>query len=120
MGPQVKTVEEGTVYLLHFSRRYKHAGHYLGWTRDLDRRVRRHLDRHGSRLVQVVVEAGIGVEVARTWPGGRGRERQLKKQGGRSRMCPICRRAGPLSKHQFFNSETFGPCSNFERKRRAG
>jgi len=83
--------QEGTVYLLHFDRRFKHAGHYLGWTRDLDRRVRRHLARHGSRLVRAVLLAGITLRVARTWVGGRERERQLKKQGGRARLCPICK-----------------------------
>jgi hypothetical protein len=29
--------------------------------------------------------------LARTWPGGRKRERQLKTQGGASRQCPICK-----------------------------
>jgi len=87
-------MDEGTVYLLHFDRRYRHAGHYLGWTSNLSRRVRRHLAGHGSRLVQMVVGAGINIRVARTWAGGRARECQLKKQGGRSRLCPICKSEG--------------------------
>jgi predicted GIY-YIG superfamily endonuclease len=80
----------GTVYLLHFDQRFKHAGHYLGWTRDLPRRIERHFKGHGSRLVQVVVDAGIGISVVRTWSGGRDLERRLKKRGGRSRLCPFC------------------------------
>jgi ribosomal protein L34E len=28
--------------------------------------------------------------LARTWPGGRARERQIKRQGGASRCCPMC------------------------------
>jgi hypothetical protein len=33
---------------------------------------------------------GIGWQLARTWTGDRNRERQLKNQGGKSRMCPLC------------------------------
>jgi hypothetical protein len=39
----------------------------------------------------VIKEAGIGFTLARTWPGTRARERQLKAQGGASRRCPICK-----------------------------
>lgn len=38
----------------------------------------------------VVKAAGISFEVARTWEGGRARERQIKRQGGASRCCPMC------------------------------
>jgi hypothetical protein len=34
--------------------------------------------------------AGIGWKLARTWPGGRARERQIKNQGGHARQCPEC------------------------------
>lgn len=30
------------VYLLHFEPRYKHAGHYLGYAEDIERRVDEH------------------------------------------------------------------------------
>jgi len=44
--------------------------------------------------MQVVKDAGISWRLARTWKdGGLARESQLKKQGGRSRMCPQCRAA---------------------------
>jgi predicted GIY-YIG superfamily endonuclease len=81
----------GTIYLLHFDRRYQHAQHYTGWTVDLDARLKLHQAGSGARLLQVVTQAGIGWTLARTWPGSRGRERQLKRQGGASRRCPICR-----------------------------
>jgi anti-sigma regulatory factor (Ser/Thr protein kinase)/predicted GIY-YIG superfamily endonuclease len=81
----------GTVYLLHLNQPYKHARHYLGWAADLDARLAQHAAGSGARLLQVVRQAGIGWELARTWPGDRYRERQLKKQGGRSRMCPVCK-----------------------------
>jgi predicted GIY-YIG superfamily endonuclease len=81
----------GTVYLLHFDQRYEHAGHYTGWAEDLDHRLAEHLAGRGARLVEVITQAGIGLRLARTWPGvTRARERQLKRQGGASRYCPIC------------------------------
>jgi predicted GIY-YIG superfamily endonuclease len=82
----------GTVYLLHFDRPYEHASHYTGWTRDLDGRLDQHATGRGARLLAVVQAAGIGWTLARIWPGStRHRERALKRQGGASRRCPICR-----------------------------
>jgi predicted GIY-YIG superfamily endonuclease len=80
----------GTVYLLHFDRPYKHARHYIGWTDDLDARLAAHQTGQGARLLAVVHAAGIGWTLARTWDGGRIRERQIKRQGGASRCCPLC------------------------------
>jgi predicted GIY-YIG superfamily endonuclease len=90
----------GTVYLLHFDRPYQHARHYLGWALDLNTRLADHNAGRGARLLQVVHTAGIGWTLARTWTGAtRNRERQLKRQGGASRCCPLCgvkpRRAVP-------------------------
>jgi predicted GIY-YIG superfamily endonuclease len=80
----------GTVYLLHFDRPYRHAKHYTGWAVDLAARLARHERGDGARLLAVVHAAGIGWQLARTWPGGRTRERQIKRQGGASRYCPLC------------------------------
>jgi predicted GIY-YIG superfamily endonuclease len=94
--PHIEIPPEGTqvCYLLHFDRRYKHAGHYIGTTRDLARRLRQHARGEycgkAARLMQVIAAEGIGFELARTWPGGRRREIQLKRKGGASRMCPLC------------------------------
>lgn len=81
----------GTVYLLHFEPAYKHARHYLGFTPgDVEDRVRDHVCGRGARLVEVAVNAGCSIQLARTWTGGRTTERQLKRIGGASRICPIC------------------------------
>lgn len=81
----------GTVYLLHFDQPYKHARHYIGWTRDLDSRLADHRAGSGARLLAVLKAQGIGFQLARTWTGvSRARERQLKVQGGASRCCPMC------------------------------
>jgi len=80
----------GTVYLLHFDRPYRHAGHYTGWTTDLSQRLAEHAAGHGARPLAVISNAGIGWHLARTWPGTRHTERALKRQGGASRRCPLC------------------------------
>jgi predicted GIY-YIG superfamily endonuclease len=80
----------GIVYLLHFDRPYRHAGHYTGWTTNLHDRLNEHAAGHGARLLAVITHAGIGWQLARTWPGTRATERVLKRQGGASRRCPLC------------------------------
>ena len=80
----------GTVYLLHFSQPYKHARHYTGWASDLKARLAEHEQGQGARLLQVIKAAGISWTLARTWPGDRKRERDLKNMGGASRRCPQC------------------------------
>jgi hypothetical protein len=81
------------VYLLHFDQRYEHAGHYTGFAEGsgLLNRLGEHATGRGARLVEVITQAGISFRLARVWPGvTRARERQLKRQGGASRRCPIC------------------------------
>lgn len=80
----------GTVYLLHFDKPYKHARHYIGWADDLGKRLKAHGTKEGARLLQVLRAEGIGWQLARTWPGDRYRERQIKNMGGASRACPLC------------------------------
>ena len=91
---------QSVVYLLHFDRLYMPypgaplrdcAGHYCGWTTDLKTRLARHAAGDGARLLAVVHRAGISWQLARIWPGPRERERQLKRQGGASRRCPLCK-----------------------------
>jgi predicted GIY-YIG superfamily endonuclease len=90
-----QAVSAGTVYLLHFERPYKHAAHYIGWTAgELEERLRAHQSGTGARLLEVVTNAGITFELARTWEGSRRVERVKKRQGGAGRCCPICRAAG--------------------------
>lgn len=82
-----------SVYLLHFDRPYKHARHYVGWAEQVQRRFRHHLTGNGARLVQVVVEAGISVRLARVWWGKSRRwERRMKNRawGPLEGVCPIC------------------------------
>lgn len=91
---------QGTIYLIHFSRPYKHARHYLGYTTNLEERLECHRsgDGHSARLMQVITEAGIPWELVRTWQGSRKDERRLKRQKNSPRLCPICRRERGIMK----------------------
>lgn len=81
----------GIIYLLHFDEPFSHARHYLGWTGGpLEVRLDTHLAGNGARLLAAVHSAGIGWRLARTWAGARSRERQIKRQGGLGRSCPLC------------------------------
>lgn len=83
----------GVTYLLHFERPISHAQHYLGWTNDLDARMKQH--RNGSRercvLTFVARERGIGLILARVWEGVTiDHEKRMKRRRNARRMCPIC------------------------------
>ena len=57
---------------------------------NVKRRLAEHAAGRGARLLAVVRDAGIGWQLARMWPGSRARERQIKRQGGHARQCPLC------------------------------
>lgn len=83
----------GICYLLHFDRPYKHAQHYLGWTNDLQKRLREH--RSGNRtkcvLTSVVTFEGIGWRVARLWHNvPLSFEKELKRGKNNRKLCPHC------------------------------
>lgn len=78
-------------YLIHLERPLKHARHYVGWTKDIDRRLAHHAAGTGARFLQVVNEAGIAWSVVRVWEGqGRGFERKLKDTKSVRDYCPAC------------------------------
>jgi len=82
----------GTVYLLHFSRPYKHCRHYIGFTeRPVDARFAQHLNGHGSALTAAAEARGITFEIARTWDNvDQSLEFILKSRGESRKLCPIC------------------------------
>ena len=86
-------------YLIHFERPYlaktgkqQHkVQHYLGWTINLEKRVKLHATGQGARLLAVVNTEGIGWSVVRLWENGSyALERKLKARHGYSTYCPIC------------------------------
>ena len=79
-------------YLLHFNGRVHGAQHYMGWSVDVERRVRLHLSGRGARLVRQALRAGLGIELVRVWPGlDRRDERRLKRVRAPIGYCPRCR-----------------------------
>lgn len=86
--------ESGFVYVVHFERPYKHARHYLGWTRELKQRFYRHTSlapiRRGSALMRAVVAAGIAFKVVRVWPDRTRYDERRKHGNGHSQRCPVC------------------------------
>lgn len=86
---------KGSTYLIHFDSRYRHAGHYIGWTKEKfpRKRLDAHRDGTGARLLRVLKDHGIGWKLARVWMGTtRDDERALKKfKNAAARLCPYCR-----------------------------
>jgi hypothetical protein len=87
-----------SLYLLHIEPRYKHAGHYLGFTPELrvERRAREHMDgveHKASPLVLAALRAGCTVVISRRWEGTQydRRAERAKKSRGHARLCPLCR-----------------------------
>lgn len=86
----------GQIYLLHFSKPYKHAKHYLGYVdgdsyKCIVDRLEKHRNGTGAKLTKVVSEAGIDLELVRFWCNvDRNFERSLKNRKNTPRLCPIC------------------------------
>jgi predicted GIY-YIG superfamily endonuclease len=79
------------VYLLHFSAPYRHARHYLGFSRKVASRVECHQKGHGVPLTRAARKAGITFELARVWPKRDWRyERHLRRRKNNRHLCPIC------------------------------
>jgi hypothetical protein len=100
LDPALAEFEEGTVYLLHLLRPYvaqsgkgvQSFQHYTGHAEPyrLIERLNQHGTASGARCLYVARQAGIDWLLARTWPGGYPRERQIKNQGSARRYCPMC------------------------------
>ncbi len=79
------------VYLIHFTEKFHHARHYVGYTDDLARRITEH-QRERLHLFGAINKAGIPWLVARVWQDGdRALERKLKNWKGSAQFCPVCR-----------------------------
>lgn len=86
----------GKVYLLHLSSPLKHARHYIGWAKKLERRLLHHQNGTGARMLAACVTAGITFERVRVWEGKtRNFERQLKNHHKSQNLCPICNPTAP-------------------------
>lgn len=86
----------GTIYLLHFSGRTNQGHqHYLGWSRDVERRIARHRAGAGANETRKAVAEGLKLTVGQTWKGTPALETRVKewsRQGrkGFAGICPLC------------------------------
>lgn len=85
-------------YLLHFSRPFGRARHYLGMTTNLKRRMRLHRKGQGAAILRAARAAGITWRRVRLWeiPEGytpREYEIALKRRHDSPSLCPRCRKA---------------------------
>lgn len=81
------------VYLIHFEVPFKHAQHYIGYSKDqnYEARIEHHRKGTGSALMKAILKAGIQWKVVRTWPNEDGNfERKLKNRKNAKCLCPIC------------------------------
>jgi len=84
----------GSVYLVHFARRYHGAQHYLGFSTDVPARVKAHRAGRGAPLLAAVTKRGIAWRVVRTWRRKDGFfEQALKHKHALKDLCPAC--SGP-------------------------
>jgi predicted GIY-YIG superfamily endonuclease len=74
------------VYLLHLDCPWRPHSHYVGWSKDIAKRVAQHRMGASSLYTQ-----GIGLHLARILPGA-GMEVELRmKAAGGGASCPMCR-----------------------------
>lgn len=86
------------LYLLHFDQSLgtdRHqAQHYLGFVEGDEASAQARLEEHragwGARITAACNQRGIHYDIARTMPGDRNRERQLKNGKKLRAYCPIC------------------------------
>ena len=84
----------GSVYLVHFARRFNSAQHYMGFSTNIPERVKAHRAGRGSPLVAAVTKRGIPWRVVRTWKRKDGFfEQRLKRSYALKELCPVC--SGP-------------------------
>lgn len=81
------------VYLIHFSKPFHHAKHYMGFCRPgrLEERFIQHRKGDGANIIAHVVKAKIELILVRIWTkGDRSYERRLKRRKNSPKLCPIC------------------------------
>jgi len=92
------------VYLIHFETPYHHARHYIGYSPNIEERIKKHRAGNGARLMEVVNEAKIAWRVAFIWPNAdRAFERKLKDRHGAGKLCPICKGKPQMSLWELFD-----------------
>ena len=83
--------KNSNVYLLHFEKPLHHAKHYVGCTKDVEKRLERHRKAPTPKIMQALKKKGIDFRLARVWKGkGKHFERRIKNRKEAPALCPIC------------------------------
>ncbi len=82
----------GRIFRVHMARALHGARHYLGFSTDVPRRVKRHKAGRGAPLLGEATRRGIPWRVVRTWRKKDGYfEQELKRGHALARLCPMCK-----------------------------
>jgi predicted GIY-YIG superfamily endonuclease len=91
VAARARRARRPVVYLVHFTQPYRHARHYVGYTKDLPSRLEEHRTGSGARLLAAVAAAGIPFEVVWIWHhSSRSFERRVHQYKNTPKLCPIC------------------------------
>jgi hypothetical protein len=96
-----RSADTCTVYLIHFTKPFRHAQHYIGVTKrnDVIERLLEHRTGRGARICKHAVANGAELRIARVWRGvPRYYEIKLKNRGGAKKWCPVCKVKGKVWK----------------------
>lgn len=88
--PHYSTDFLGEVYIIHLDRKFGHAAHYVGWAKDVRKRLFHHRKGTGARFLLRVLEAGIGFSLVVRFAGTKQDERRLKNTNNTKHYCPTC------------------------------
>jgi len=90
-SPAESRLPEGFIYLLHWRHRTGRVEHYIGWTRDLEARMRAHASGSGGcPTTRGYRRAGMRGRLVRLWRGTMSDERTLQQTLTFPLDCPIC------------------------------
>ncbi len=82
----------GFIYLLHWRGPGGRVEHYVGWTRNLEARLKCHFsDRGGCPTTRRYRRGGMRGRFVRLWRGTMWGERKLQQTLEFPRDCPVCR-----------------------------
>ena len=85
--------QPGMVYVLHLSKKIGgHAGHYCGWSANLEARLLAHRNGNSSALMAEAKRLGITFALTYARPGTKADERKIKRDRGVLRLCSLCRK----------------------------
>lgn len=84
-------MKTGSVYLVHLDSPLGHNRHYMGFSTNVEQRIKRHQQGRGSKLLRAAKNHGIGFRVVRVWENVTPAfERKLKNRKESPTFCPIC------------------------------